>query len=606
MSRYFFPIFWQLSDLHLTWVHSIKMASASQWQGTFDIENSLILAYKGHPTESYKLEQITPVGIVSYSSSEMSQETKNILNREFIKKAGKIKAFIDIDKVACYTDFAKECSFMNSEELMKLAQNKNILNSVQNIMPRWSVNFITSFLFWWGASSGQSYAQIANEVEKNPTAVLQKAQEFENLNQNKSPEQKQTTQPAQPDYFSSALSSTLKFEGGYVNDPKDTGGETNFGITRKTYTDWLKNNGMPIDNIDMHNIPIEHINAIYKQNYWNKSGCEQLPPVVAQQVFDFSVNSGNKNSVSILQSIVGAKADGNYGPQTNQAVQNYIKQNGELNLAKSIVDARRNFILKKIQEGKINSKFKKGLLNRVNAIEKMIPIPKKASSDFYQDDWVEHIFDVDRYTTDRYDLFLSAQETNDGFSIGFQVNSGQLGVTSCSEYWHFKPEESKVAKKAFADIKRVASQIRDEIEKEKLIFSLILPRYKNALKDIYPGYKEKTGNLIINNSMLIKQEIDWRNSLYGNRYPNKQNGVIKDDFNAVNINNEKTKQIEYPEHQSRSSILKYKYAQIMPKLISSHGLNWGKISSFLKEQGHNSVDIAEINNEFLQYSFHLS
>ena len=38
--------------------------------------------------------------------------------------------------------------------------------------------------------------------------------------------------------FREALEKVLKHEGGYVNDKNDLGGETNLGVTKKTYTQW--------------------------------------------------------------------------------------------------------------------------------------------------------------------------------------------------------------------------------------------------------------------------------------------------------------------------------------------------------------------------------
>ena len=55
--------------------------------------------------------------------------------------------------------------------------------------------------------------------------------------------------------FKSALKIVLLFEGGYVNDPLDTGGETNFGITKRV----AQENGY---NEDMKSIPMDFVSSL--------------------------------------------------------------------------------------------------------------------------------------------------------------------------------------------------------------------------------------------------------------------------------------------------------------------------------------------------------
>lgn len=74
--------------------------------------------------------------------------------------------------------------------------------------------------------------------------------------------------------FKQAADIILSHEGGYVNDPVDKGGETNFGITKKTYDGWRKKRGLsPIDtmaNIDWDDAQEFYYDALWKKNNLHK------------------------------------------------------------------------------------------------------------------------------------------------------------------------------------------------------------------------------------------------------------------------------------------------------------------------------------------------
>lgn len=87
-----------------------------------------------------------------------------------------------------------------------------------------------------------------------------------------------------------AIAFVLQAEGGYVNDPSDPGGETNFGISRASY---------PSE--DIKGLTIERARELYKRDYWDASGAEQLPEALAIAVFDCAVNQGTLIAIKLLQ-----------------------------------------------------------------------------------------------------------------------------------------------------------------------------------------------------------------------------------------------------------------------------------------------------------------
>lgn len=109
--------------------------------------------------------------------------------------------------------------------------------------------------------------------------------------------------------FNTAFDKLMQSEGGYVNDPADTGGETRYGVTIAVarahgYTG------------PMRDLPVETAQAIARKLYWDAVRAEELPPALRYAVFDAAYHSGVAQSVKWLQRAVGASDDGRIGPQT--------------------------------------------------------------------------------------------------------------------------------------------------------------------------------------------------------------------------------------------------------------------------------------------------
>lgn len=84
--------------------------------------------------------------------------------------------------------------------------------------------------------------------------------------------------------FAAVVPVTLFFEGGYVDDPVDPGGATNFGISQRA----LIQMGM---NLDVKTLTEAQATAIYQAKYWEPYGCPLLEnEIIAAKVFDMVVN----------------------------------------------------------------------------------------------------------------------------------------------------------------------------------------------------------------------------------------------------------------------------------------------------------------------------
>jgi len=117
--------------------------------------------------------------------------------------------------------------------------------------------------------------------------------------------------------FDEIIEVTLHHEGGYVHDPNDLGGETNFGIAKRFYPD-----------IDIKNLTEDDAKEIYRRDYWDKNRVEELPEHLRHFFFDCCVNMGRGTAVKLLQRACVAKGadiaiDGGMGPGTMGAIETY-------------------------------------------------------------------------------------------------------------------------------------------------------------------------------------------------------------------------------------------------------------------------------------------
>lgn len=122
--------------------------------------------------------------------------------------------------------------------------------------------------------------------------------------------------------FPQALKQVLKYEGGKVDDPRDPGGRTAYGVTQDTYNAWREKQGLP--DADVFSISQTDVAAIYRQEYWDRIRGDDLPAGVDFAVFDFAVNSGVARAARTLQGVVGVTQDGMIGPATIQASRAYV------------------------------------------------------------------------------------------------------------------------------------------------------------------------------------------------------------------------------------------------------------------------------------------
>ncbi len=174
------------------------------------------------------------------------------------------------------------------------------------------------------------------------------------------------------DFFSQAVAYVLQDEKGFVNDPDDSGGATNFGITRGTLSLYLDR---PATVEDVKNLTVETAKLIYRMRYWDTIHLGFITqPLIATVMLDAAVLFGPVISVLYAQKaikdcgIFKLVVDGFIGPETI-GVLNMINENAFLRSFSDVLKAR---IVVVVASRPSNAKYRDGWENRIEGYLKLI------------------------------------------------------------------------------------------------------------------------------------------------------------------------------------------------------------------------------------------
>jgi len=109
--------------------------------------------------------------------------------------------------------------------------------------------------------------------------------------------------------FETAIARSLSSEGGYTPGKGDPGGETNWGISKRSYP-----------KLNIKTLTRAAAVEIYRTDFWQRVHADEMPDLVAFQALDFAINSGIETAVRKLQLAAGVADDGHWGPVTRAAI----------------------------------------------------------------------------------------------------------------------------------------------------------------------------------------------------------------------------------------------------------------------------------------------
>lgn len=143
----------------------------------------------------------------------------------------------------------------------------------------------------------------------------------------------------------------IEREGGYVNNPNDPGGETKYGISKRSYP-----------HVDIPNLTKEQAKDIYRQDFYLKTRIYLLPDDLHEVVLDWAVHSGPVIAIKELQRLSGAKAvDGVIGSDTLASLAGWDHER----LVELYLGQRLRFMARLIRTEPRLAQFAVGWVNRV-------------------------------------------------------------------------------------------------------------------------------------------------------------------------------------------------------------------------------------------------
>ncbi len=165
------------------------------------------------------------------------------------------------------------------------------------------------------------------------------------------------------------LDTIFTHEGGFVDHPDDRGGATNFGITQRTYSQWLDR---PVSVQDMQDMTKGIAKEIYLANYYYSPNIHQLPESIQPCVFDSAINHGPSRAIKFVQQVCNdiesesLVVDGLCGRNTCRVALECASTKDNL-LRAMLVNERIRFFAHIVAEDASQQKFLKGWLNRAES-----------------------------------------------------------------------------------------------------------------------------------------------------------------------------------------------------------------------------------------------
>lgn len=176
--------------------------------------------------------------------------------------------------------------------------------------------------------------------------------------------------------FEIAYEITAKYEGGYVNDPADAGGETIFGVARNSWknlamwniVDEYKKQGLKGSKLELacknDDELMQEVHHVYKTQYWDKVwGDKIIDQKNANAIYDFAVNSGVSRAVRYAQLCLGVSSDGKMGPNTLR-----VLNETDGRFLKEYIDTRIRYFNSICKTRPANQKFLKGWVRRAEGL----------------------------------------------------------------------------------------------------------------------------------------------------------------------------------------------------------------------------------------------
>ena len=163
-----------------------------------------------------------------------------------------------------------------------------------------------------------------------------------------------------------ALKFTLKWEGGYTNDPLDPGGPTNFGIIQSRYDEYRRDEKLPTQSVKL--ITKKEYTEIYERYYWDPMRAKWVTAPLGLVLFDTAVNLGVGGATARLQASLKIPVTSRW----TQAISDTIHTSDQVAIALNICNLRIAKRYARVRQRADQKRFLRGWLNRDNDLIKTV------------------------------------------------------------------------------------------------------------------------------------------------------------------------------------------------------------------------------------------
>lgn len=154
----------------------------------------------------------------------------------------------------------------------------------------------------------------------------------------------------------------LAREGGYIHHPNDPGGETNYGISKRSYP-----------NLDIKALTREQAIEIYERDYWRAIHGDQLPEPLALALMDYAVHSGPRVAWRMLASLCGLRRDA----AASEVIAKVLEAPSASVIATELVVERALFLVRRALVTPGQDVFAKGWVSRMVDLKRAVEAASK-------------------------------------------------------------------------------------------------------------------------------------------------------------------------------------------------------------------------------------